>query len=159
MPGYSGDGGPATEARIGKPQAICITDDDVVYFADSAHHVIRKIDADGVITTVAGVGEAGFSPDGTPAAQAKIAGPQGVAVAPDGTVYFADTRNSRVRRIAADGTLETVAGGDAPGDFGDGGPATDAGLNEPHGIALYGGVLLISDYLNNKLRAVKLPKG
>jgi len=134
--------------------------DDVgaLYFADSTHHVIRKIDTLGVITTVAGIGQEGFSPDGTIASEAKISRPQSVIVVSNRIVYFTDTGNRKVRRIANDGSLETVAGSDTPGDFGDGGVATAAGLNEPHGIAMYDEhILLISDYHNNKLRAVKLP--
>ena len=158
LPGYSGDGGPATAARIGNTQAVRIDDTGAIYYADVTYHVIRKVDTNGLITTVAGTGEAGYSPDGTPASEAKIAGPQGIAIAADGTVYFADSGNYKVRRITADGTLETVAGSDTPGDYGDGGQATEGGLNEPHGIALYGDdVLLIGDYINNKLRAVRLP--
>ena len=73
------------------------------------------------------------------------------------TVYFSDSRNNRVRTIAADGTLQTVAGSCLAGDGGDGGLATEARLNEPHGLALYGDdVLLISDHYNNRIRAVKL---
>ena len=155
--GYSGDGGPATEAQIGGPSAIDFDGDGNLYFADLTQHVIRRIDTTRVITTVAGTGEPGFSPDGTPALKARLFRPLGVAVTPDGTVYFSDSRNSRVRTIAADGTLRTVAGSDVPGDAGDGGPATQASLNEPQGLALYGDdVLLISDHYNNRIKAVKL---
>ena len=155
--GYSGDGGPATGARIGGPSSIAFDRDGNLYFADLTQHVVRKVDAAGTITTVAGTGEPGYSPDGTPALEAKLFKPLGVAVTPEGTVYFSDSRNNRVRTIGADGTLQTVAGGDLAGDAGDGGPATRAKLNEPHGLALYGDdVLLISDHYNNRIRAVKL---
>ena len=104
-----------------------------------------------------GTGEPGFSPDGTPAAQARLHTPSGMTVNRDGLVYISDTRNNRIRIIDADGTLRTVAGSETPGDAGDGGHATEASLNEPHGIRLFGDdVLLISDHFNNRIKAVKL---
>lgn len=155
--GYSGDGGPATQARIGAPTAICFDAAGNLYFADRAFHVVRKVDGDGVITTAAGCGEAGYSPDGAAARGGKLNLPYGLAVTPDGVLYVADARNNRVRRIDRAGRLETVAGSGAGGDSGDGGPATVARLNEPHGLCLYGrNVLLISDHYNNRVRAVRL---
>ena len=155
--GYSGDGGPATEARISAVNAICFDDGGNMYLADSSNHAVRMVTPDGIITTVVGTGEAGFSPDGTVAGKAQLHNPNGVAVTSDGTLYICDTNNSRIRRVAPDGTLQTVAGGDTQGDSGDGGPATQASLNEPYDICLYGDdVLLISDYFNNRIRAVKL---
>ena len=100
---------------------------------------------------------AGFSADGTVATKAQLNNPNGIAVATDGVVYVCDTNNNLVRRIAPDGTLETIAGCDVQGDSGDDGPATQACLNEPYGICLYGDdVLLITDYFNNRIRAIKL---
>jgi DNA-binding beta-propeller fold protein YncE len=157
LPGYTGDGGPATQARIGHPTAIRFDARSNLYFADKAYHVVRKVAPGGIITTIAGRGEAGFSPDGTPARQAKLDTPYGLAIAPDGTIYIADSRNNRVRRIRRDGALETVAGGELAGDTGDTAPARSARLNEPHGLCFYGAdVLLISDHFNNRVRAVKL---
>ena len=155
--GYSGDDGPATEARIGGPSAMDFDGDGNLYFADLTQHVVRKVDTAGTITTVAGTGKPGFSPDGTPALEARLFKPLGVAVTPNGAVYFSDSRNNRVRTITEDGTLRTVAGSDLPGDAGDGGPAAEASLNEPQGLALYGDdILLISDHYNNRIKAVKL---
>ena len=108
--GYSGDGGPATEARIGGPSAIRFDAAGNMYFADLTQHVVRKVDTMGTITTVVGTGERGFSPDGTPALQARLFKPQGIEVTPDGAIYVSDSRNNRVRKVAADGTLRTVAG-------------------------------------------------
>jgi sugar lactone lactonase YvrE len=157
LPGYSGDGGAATAARIGSPSAIRFDAHGNLYFADAAHHVVRRVDSGSTITTVAGCGQAGTSPDGTPARAAMLDTPRGLALAADGTIYIADSRNNRVRRIAPDGTLETVAGGDQAGDVGDDGPATSARLNEPHGLCFYGPeVLLISDHFNNRVKAVKV---
>ena len=153
--GYSGDGGPTTQARIDQPTAIRFDAAGNLYFSDARQHVIRKVDTSGVITTLVGNGEAGFSPDGTPATQAHLDSPFGLAVTPEGTIYFSDSFNHRVRCVDANGELLTVAGGE-PGDSSDE-PAISAQLNEPHGLCLYGAnILLISDRDNNRIKAVKL---
>ncbi|MBM3934765.1 MAG: hypothetical protein FJ319_10780 [SAR202 cluster bacterium] len=155
--GYTGDGGPATKARIGSPNDIAFDRAGNMYFADSASHVIRKVDAKGTITTVAGIGKKGFSPDGAVATKAAISRPQGVAIKGDGTVYFSDSGNNRVSRITKDGKLETVAGAEKAGYHSDGGPAAKAGLSSPSGLCFYGNdVLLISDHFNHLVRAVRL---
>jgi sugar lactone lactonase YvrE len=157
IPGYSGDGGPAALARIGAPTAICFDGLGNLYFADRANHVVRRIGGDGIITTVVGCGQAGFTPDGTLAATAAIDTPCGLTIAPDGTLYFADSRNNRVRRVNGDGRLETVAGGEVAGDGGEGELARLALLNEPHGLAWWGEeILLISDHYNNRIKAVRV---
>ena len=157
--GHTGDGGPATEARIGSPSALRFDAKGNLYFSDLTHHVVRRVDTEGIITTVAGCGTAGFSPDGTPALEARLHKPLGLAVTGDGNVYFSDSCNNRVRRVAPDGTLQTVAGSDTPGDAGDGGTATEVSLNEPHGLCFYGeDILLICDHYNSRIKAVKLPK-
>jgi hypothetical protein len=156
--GYTGDGGPATEARIGCPSALRFDAKGNLYFSDLTQHVVRRIDTKGVITTVVGCGEAGFSPDGTPALDAQLHKPLGLAVTGNGDVYFSDSRNNRVRRVAPDGTVQTIAGSNTPGDAGDGGPATKASLNQPHGLCFYGeDILLICDHYNSRIRAVRLP--
>lgn len=155
--GYSGDGGPATEARIGAPSAIRLDGAQNLYFADRDFHVVRKVDASGNISTIAGSGEPGFSPDGTPATEAMLWKPLGLEVSTSGDVFVSDSRNNRVRRIDRNGRLVTVAGSDEAGDAGDGSVATDARLNEPHGLRLYGDdTLLICDYYNNRIKAIKL---
>ena len=157
LQGYSGDGGPAIKARIGAPSAIRFDAAGNLYFSDGAYHVVRKVDTEGIITTVVGCGEAGFSPDGTPAREARLSRLWGLAVSADGVAYVSDSRNNRVRRVTLEGVLETVAGSAEPGDSGDGGPATEASLNEPRGLCLYGDdVLLISDHYSNRVKAVKL---
>ena len=157
LQGWDGDGGPATRARIGSPSSIAFDGSGNMYFSDSAYHVVRRVAMDGTISTVVGRGEAGFSPDGTAAVEARLDTPWGLAVTADTVVYVADTRNNRVRLVGASGVLETVAGGATPGDAGDGGPATEAALNEPRGLCMYGrDVLLISDHCNNRVKAVKL---
>ncbi len=156
-PGYSGDGGPAVEAQVGAPTAIRFDGAGNLYFSDGDHHVVRKIDSEGMITTIAGTGGRGFSEDGTPADSARLSGPQGLEVSREGEVYVSDTGNNRVRRIASDGSIRTVAGCAEAGDFGDGGPACEAGLNAPDGLRLYGeDILVVSDRLNNRIKAVRL---
>jgi sugar lactone lactonase YvrE len=155
--GYSGDGGPAVQARIGTPTAIRFDRVGNLYFTDRTYHVVRMVAVDGVITTVVGCGVAGFSPDGTIAQAAQINQPYGLALASDDTLYFADSRNNRVRRVTADGRLETVAGSATAGDAGEGGPAITAQLNEPHGLCFASkGLLLISDHYNNRVKVVRL---
>lgn len=155
--GYSGDGGPARQAKIGAPSAICFDAAGNLYFTDSQYHVVRRIDRQGIITTIAGKGEEGFSPDGTPALNASIHTPFGMAVSHKGTVYFSDSYNHIVRFINCNGLLETLAGVGIGGDAGDGGPARSSLLNEPHGLVLYDEeILFISDHYNNRIKAVKL---
>ncbi|MEM7131049.1 MAG: hypothetical protein AAF702_32305 [Chloroflexota bacterium] len=156
LPGYSGDGGLATQAKIGTPTAIDFDSAGNLYFADKIYHVVRRVSTGGIITTIAGYGEAGFSPDGTSATRARINLPYGLAVGPDDAVYFSDSVNNRVRRITASGELETVAGCDYAGDAGEGGAAKDARLNEPHGLCFYDDLLLISDHYNNRIKAVRI---
>ena len=157
LQGHTDDGSLATEARIGSPTAIVFDHTGAMYFADEMAHVVRKVDVNGTITTVVGRGEKGFSPDGTPAREARLDGPCGVAIADDGTLYVSDTGNDRVRRIGSSGTLETVAGAENAGYFGDGGVAVGAGLCSPRGLCIYGDdVLLITDYSTHHIRAVKI---
>ncbi len=157
LSGYTGDGGPATQAQIGAPTAIRFDATGNLYFSDRAYHVVRKIDLAGIITTVVGTGQAGFSPDGTPAQAAHLQQPYGLALAPDGTLYVADSGNNRVRRLTPEGLLETVAGDEAAGDGADGEVVTQSRLNEPHGLCFYGpDLLLISDHYNNRVKAVKI---
>ena len=97
-----------------------------VYLADQNNNVVRKVDTNGVITTFAGTGTAGYSGDGGQAAQAELSGPLGVCVAPSGDIYVNDYGNLRVREISTSGIITTVAGNGSTGDSGDGGPATAA---------------------------------
>ena len=129
-----------------------------VYFADSNNHVIRRIDPNNVITTVAGNHDlgAGFSGDFGPARQAQLDTPDGVALAPDGDLLVADSRNNRVRRVDREtGVIQTVAGsGDAAFD-GDDRPATQAALFTPSAVAVApSGDIYIADTLNYRVRMI-----
>ncbi|MGH8896178.1 MAG: NHL repeat-containing protein [Egibacteraceae bacterium] len=108
--GFSGDGGPATAANLDNPADIAVTADGTLYIADSSNHRVRKVDLSGTITTVAGTGTQGFSGDRGPATAANLSGPDGVAIAADGTLYIADSSNHRVRKVDPSGIITTVAG-------------------------------------------------
>jgi uncharacterized protein (TIGR03437 family) len=152
-----GDGGPAVFGSLNFPVAVAKDGNGNVYVADSGHNSVRKIAVDGAITTLAGTGLAGYSGDGGPAAKAQLNQPAGVAVDASGAVYIADTLNSRVRKVAGDGSIATVVGGAAGGSSGDGGPASQAELEGPRGIAIdAGGNLYIADSGNNVIRKVSI---
>ena len=124
--GYDGDGGPATAARIDDAKGMVQAPDGSVIFADENNHVIRRVDVDGTITTIAGTGTAGFAGDGGPATAARFNGLYDLALSSDGTLYVADEDNHVIRRVDADGTISTIAGTGVAGFAGDGGPATKA---------------------------------
>ncbi|MCC6559705.1 MAG: hypothetical protein IT372_42860, partial [Polyangiaceae bacterium] len=132
--GYGGDGGPAAQAQLKAPLGVAVGPDGVVYIADTGNNRIRRVGTDGVISTVAGDGTAGFAGDGGPATAAKLRQPRGLLVERDSALVVVDTENHRVRRIDANGTIRTIAGTGAPGTSGDGGPALAALLNSPTSI-------------------------
>ena len=153
--GYAGDGGPATRARIRAPRAIELDDAGVLYIADSKNNRIRRVGTDGVITTVAGTGVAGFGGDGGPAIRARLNVPRGLTVA-GGVLYIADSDNSRVRRVdLSTGVITTLAGDGVRRFAGDGGPAIRASLRNPRGLSFDDrGRLLVADTMNNRIRVI-----
>ncbi|MEU9337088.1 RICIN domain-containing protein [Streptomyces sp. NPDC048290] len=153
--GFSGDNGPATAAQLNRPYGVAVDSNGTVYFSDYNNHRVGKIATDGRISTVAGNGAAGFRGDGGPAASAQLNGPREVAVDGAGNLYIVDANNHRVRKVATNGVISTVAGNGAAGFSGDGGPATAAQLNLPLGVAATkGGVLYIAEYNNHRVRRV-----
>jgi sugar lactone lactonase YvrE len=153
--GFSGDGGPATKAKLNDPAGVAVSPDGTLTIADSANHRIRRVDAGGRIATVAGTGEAGFSGDGGPADQAKLDFPWGISFSFDGALIIADTGNNRIRRVSTDGTIATVAGSGSGGFAGDGGLATRASIERPQmAVADRAGNLTIADTNNNRIRRV-----
>jgi hypothetical protein len=149
-----GDNGPAAAARLDTPRGVTATPDGGYMIADTFQHRIRKVGLDGMITTVAGDGSAAESGDGNLATSASINTPIRVALEPDGGFLIADDAGARVRRVAPDGTISTVAGTTA-GFGGDGGPATAAQLNRPFGVAvLPSRDILIADANNDRIRFV-----
>ena len=153
--GFSGDGGPATQAHLQYPYGVAVDNAGNIFIADSNNHRIRKVDTNGIITTVAGIGIIGFSGDGGPAIDASFYLPTGVAVDSVGNIFIADTHNSRIRKVDTSGIITTVAGNGNSGFSGDGGPAKDASLNKPWGVAVdSAGNIFIADYFNNRIRKV-----
>ncbi|MBI4586444.1 MAG: PKD domain-containing protein [Planctomycetes bacterium] len=153
--GSSGDNGQATTARLWVPSAVALGPDGSLYIADTYNNRIRKVDPDGIITRFAGSGPAGFSGDGAPAIGASLNYPDGLALGPDSSVYIADRGNNRIRRVAPNGIISTVAGTGSQGSSGDNGPATQAQLFDPYGIAVGpDGTLSIADTYNNRIRQV-----
>ena len=159
--GYSGDGGPATEAMLASPIAVTCSADGDLYITDHRNSRIRRVDAvTGIITTVAGTGEQGHSGDGGPATHAAIALPRDVAFDADGSLYIADGANNRIRKVAPDGTIATVAGTGRAEYSGDGGPATKATLSMPYSISLdRDGNLYVVDTGNYRVRRIDASSG
>jgi uncharacterized protein (TIGR03437 family) len=154
-PGYSGDGGPATAASLRGPTGVAMDPAGNLYIADTFNHRIRKVTPAGIITTVAGNGQQGYSGDGGPATAASLYNPEGLALDAAGNLYIADTFNLRVRMVSATGTITTVAGDGKLRYSGDGGPATSASLMYPGGLALdAAGNLYIADASNYRVRKV-----
>ena len=153
--GYGVDGGPATAAQLDRPYGVAVDGAGNLYIADTFNHRIRKVDAAGVITTVAGIGTNGFGGDGGAAVAAQLNQPSGVAVDGSGNLYIADYRNHRIRKVDSSGDISTVAGNGTKGHSGDGGAAVAAQLGFPWGVAVdVSGNLYIADSTNGRIRKV-----
>ena len=161
--GYAGDGGAAQQALLNNPFDLAFDPAGNLCFSDTFNHCIRRIDArSGIISTIAGTGEKGFSGDGGPAKQAQMNEPYGIVIDGAGNIYVADRLNRRVRRIdSTTGVISTLAG-DGAGKFsGDGGPSAQAGLAEPNGLALdrTHSRLFIADVADHRVRVIDLTSG
>jgi hypothetical protein len=143
--GYSGDGGPATNAQVYLPWSVAIDSKNNVYIGDGFNGRIRKIDTNGIISTFAGTGIGGYNGDGGPALSADL-NPDGMDFDANDNLYFASWVNGVVRKIAVSGIITTFAGTGLPGYSGDGGPATAAQLYEPIEVTcdLFGNVFISS---------------
>jgi streptogramin lyase len=161
MPGYSGDGGPASQAQLDNPYGLARGPDGALYVCDMNNHVIRKISRDGIISTVAGTGKRGYSGDGGPATLARLNEPYEVRFDKQQNLLFVERLNHVVRRVDAKGqTITTVAGSGTKGFSGDGGPARRAQLNEPHSLQLdSSGNIYICDIGNHRIRKVDAQTG
>ncbi len=153
-PGYSGDGGPATLAQFHSPRGVAVDDIGNLYIVDTYHHAIRKIDANGIITTIAGGNGCCESGDGGLAVDAQLWSPWAIAVDQAGNIYFTQA-GSVVKMIDAQGVITTFAGTGTDGVGGDGGPAKDAMLRGPRDIAIdIVGNVYIADYISGHVRMV-----
>jgi uncharacterized protein (TIGR03437 family) len=154
--GYSGDGGPATNAALNFPLGMAMDGAGNLYFADGDNYRVRRIAPTGVITTVAGDGIEGFAGDQGPASGAELNYPEDVAIDVAGNLLIADSANNRVRKVViSSGVISTVAGITGNGFSGDGGTATQAELNFPWGVTTDAtGDVYIGDRVNNRVRIV-----
>lgn len=151
--GYSGDGGPASNAELNAPSALCFDAQGALYVCDFGNHAVRRIAPDGTISTIAGTGKPGFARDGGPATEAQLFQPCGVAVDKLGQVYVADSANNRIRVVRNDGTIDTVAGTGKMGYEGDRGPARSALIAVPDLIDIdAAGNIYIAEFRNHVIR-------
>ena len=154
--GHSGDGGPAINAQLNNPFGIVRGPDGAIYFCEYDGNVVRRVDARGVITTVAGNGKKGCSGDDGPATEATFNQPHEIRFDPSGNLFIVDMLNSCVRRVdARTKVITTIAGTGQPGYSGDGGPARAATFNQPHSIQFdLGGNLFVCDVRNHVIRKI-----
>lgn len=159
--GFSGDGGPATAAQVNNVFAVAHGPDGGLYLCDMDNHRIRRVGIDGKIETFAGSDKTGFAGDGDLATRASLNMPYEMAWDKMGNLFFVELGNHCVRRVdAKTGVITTVAGTGKAGFSGDGGPATNAELNQPHSLAFdAAGHLYICDIINHRIRQVDMQTG
>ena len=153
---HSGDGGPATEAGIFGARAICVDRNGNTYVCERGGNTIRRIDMNGIITTIAGTGEKGYTGDGEAAINATFNGPKAIRCDNDGNILVVDTENHCIRVISTtEGTIDTIGGG-VEGPHGDGESALDAGMARPHGVVTGpDNKVYIADSENHRIRVIK----
>ena len=160
--GYSGDGGPAVQAKMRGPFGVVRGPDGCLYVCDTYNHCMRKIDTKGIVTTVAGIGEKkGYSGDGGLATEALLNEPYEVRFDEAGDMYFVEMMNHVIRKVdMKTGKISTVAGTGKKGFSGDGGIARKAMFNRPHSIQ-FGpdGDLYVCDIGNHRIRRVSMKTG
>lgn len=153
-----GDGGPAAKAVLIGSRAVAADAQGSVYVCEREGSSIRKIDPSGIITTLAGTGTWGESGDGGDARKAQFKGPKGIRLDGANNLFVVDTENHSIRRIDAKTNVVTTIAGGRKGTGGDGGPATEAVMDRPHGcIVDSNGVLYVADSNNHRVRRIKLP--
>lgn len=154
QPGYDGDGGLATSAKINQPHRVALSPDGTIYFTDLSNNAIRKIDTNGIISTIV-KSEKGYAGDNGPIKYAQVKEPRCITLGFDGCIYFSDSGNHRVRKISPDENIITIAGNGVATFGGDGGSAISASLNNPQDVVLTKeGYLYICDQDNNRIRCI-----
>lgn len=152
---YSGDGGPATAAELHAPAGVALDASGNIYIADLGNQRIRIVNTSGIISTFAGNGAQGFYGDGGQATAAELNRPSAVALDASGNLYIAEAGNNRIRKVNTSGIISTIAGNGTGNFSGDGGPATDAEINNPFDVTIdTSGNIYIADHGNNRIRMV-----
>ena len=159
--GVTGNGGPATAARLSEPRTLAVAPDGSIFFTEPKENLVRRIDPAGIMQAFAGTGKAGFSGDGGPASRAMLNFNRGVNVDGAGTVWIADSLNQRIRKVDANGIITTVAGTgkacyySSNNNCGDGGQAAAAGFAVPRAMEFdEAGNLFVADTFNERIRRI-----
>ncbi len=153
--GFSGDGGSALKATFNKPYDLKFDSQDNLYIADSLNHRIRKINPEGIITTVVGIGKRGYSGDGSLAIDAHLNTPYNIFLDDQDRLLIADSYNHVIRRVDQSGIITTIAGVGQPGYAGDGGTALSAKFDTPQALFIdHNNQLFVGDEHNNSIRVI-----
>ena len=155
IPGFSGNGGQATNAELDYPVNVCTDASGNVFIADYFNNRVRQVHTNGIISTYAGNGTAGFAGDGGAASSAELDWPDGIAIDASGNMFISDEVNVRIRLVNSSGIISTIAGNGIQGFTGDGGPATSAEMDNILNVSIdkYGNAY-VSDYTNDRVRVL-----
>ena len=155
IPGYSGDDSAATSAKLNGPIGLAVDAGGNIFITDNGNSRVRKINASGIITTIAGTATYGYSGDNGPATSAELSSPHGIAIDESGNIYLCDPITNCIRKINTAGIITTIAGNGIPGYTGDNGPATAAKLDWPFGVAVDAtGNIYFTEWNNNCVRKI-----
>jgi len=158
--GYSGDGGLATAAEMYFPAGITLDSSGNIYISDTRNNCVRKVDAvTGIINTIAGRFQWGYTGDGGPATSADLYYPTDLSIDKNGNLFIVDVQNNRIRRVIFNGIINTIAGDGSGTASGDGGPPLSAGMFPANLIIDASYSMYISDNWNYRIRKMDLPDG